>query len=131
MKHVLILALALALGLLVVGCGKKEEAAPAAPAAAAAPAGVDAKTLFDQRCASCHGTSGKGDGPAAASLTPKPRDYTDKEWQAKVTDDEIKKIIVSGGLAVGKSPIMPPQPDLQNKPAELDALVAYIRSFGK
>lgn len=28
--------------------------------------------LFQAQCASCHGVSGRGDGPAAANLTPKP-----------------------------------------------------------
>ncbi|MGO9480341.1 MAG: c-type cytochrome [Candidatus Kryptoniota bacterium] len=31
--------------------------------------------LFKVNCASCHGLDGEGDGPAAASLHPKPRDY--------------------------------------------------------
>ncbi len=31
--------------------------------------------LFKMDCAPCHGLNGKGDGPAAASLNPKPRDY--------------------------------------------------------
>ena len=32
--------------------------------------------LFKMDCAPCHGLDGKGDGPAAASLNPKPRDYS-------------------------------------------------------
>ncbi len=32
--------------------------------------------LFKMDCAPCHGVDGKGDGPAAASLNPKPRDYS-------------------------------------------------------
>jgi mono/diheme cytochrome c family protein len=32
--------------------------------------------LFQRYCASCHGTQGKGDGPAAASLRTKPADLT-------------------------------------------------------
>ena len=131
MKHSLILVLALSL--LAIGCGKKAEAPATDKAAeAAAPAGTpDATKMFTERCASCHGATGQGDGPAAASLEPKPRNYTDKAWQAKVTDEDIKKIISSGGLAVGKSPLMPPQSDLKDKPAELDALVKYIRAFAK
>lgn len=33
------------------------------------------KELYDQNCVSCHGAEGKGDGPAAAALTPPPRNY--------------------------------------------------------
>jgi mono/diheme cytochrome c family protein len=90
-----------------------------------------AKETFDTRCAACHGTSGKGDGPGAASLNPKPRDYTDKAWQASVTDEQIKKTILLGGAAVGKSPIMPGSPDLDSKPEVVDGLVKIVRGFAK
>ncbi len=33
------------------------------------------ENLFKMDCAPCHGVDGKGDGPAAATLNPKPRDY--------------------------------------------------------
>ena len=32
------------------------------------------KKLFEENCAACHGPSGRGDGPAAASLKPRPAD---------------------------------------------------------
>ncbi len=35
-----------------------------------------AKKIYETNCASCHGTTGKGDGPAGASLSPKPTDLT-------------------------------------------------------
>jgi len=67
----------------------------------------------------------------AASLTPKPRDYTDKAWQASVTDDQIAKTILMGGAAVGKSPVMPAQPQLKEKPEVVNELVKIIRGFAK
>ena len=36
----------------------------------------DGRQMFTEYCAACHGKSGKGDGPAAAALTPKPSDLT-------------------------------------------------------
>lgn len=36
----------------------------------------DGAAFFAQNCASCHGASGRGDGPLAANLTQKPRDLT-------------------------------------------------------
>jgi mono/diheme cytochrome c family protein len=89
---------------------------------------ADTEELFKTRCAPCHGESGKGDGPGAAALNPKPRNYTDVAWQGKVTDEDIKKTILYGGAAVGKSAAMPANPDLEDKP-ELDALVKKVRSF--
>jgi mono/diheme cytochrome c family protein len=44
---------------------------PAKPISAA-----DAKEMFTSYCAPCHGVSGKGDGPAAPALNPKPADLT-------------------------------------------------------
>lgn len=36
------------------------------------------KTLYAQLCASCHGATGAGDGPASAGLDPPPIDFTDR-----------------------------------------------------
>lgn len=47
-------------------------------------------------CVSCHGNSGKGDGPVAASFDPKPRDFTDTKWQDNRTDGEIFWAITEG-----------------------------------
>lgn len=107
------------------------EAAPPAGDAAAGGAAAEAKQIFTQRCVSCHGATGQGDGVAAAALNPKPRAYSDKEWQASVTDEHIAKVIVQGGAAVGKSALMPPNPDLASKKEVVDALVAMIRAYGK
>jgi cytochrome c553 len=132
-----LLALVALSGLACAACSKPEAAAPAAPEPAAAPAApaaaaaaMDPKDVFKTRCVPCHGASGKGDGPGAAALNPKPRDYTDATWQKSVTDDQIKKTILYGGAAVGKSAAMPSQPDLEAHPEALDGLVKMIRAFG-
>lgn len=40
------------------------------------------KELFKTNCSSCHGENGLGDGPGAAALNPKPRNFTQKEgWK--------------------------------------------------
>lgn len=109
-----------------------EAPAAATPQAVAAPAGdpkKDAEEIFATRCTPCHGPSGEGNGPASAGLVPKPRNYTDPQWQAQVTDEHIEKIILYGGAAVGKAPTMPPNPDLESKPEVIKALRAHIRSF--
>ena len=90
-----------------------------------------AKQMFATVCATCHGMDGTGNGPAAQSLPTKPRNYTDKAWQASVTDEDLKKTILKGGQAVGKSPMMPGNPQLESQPEVLDGLVKIIRNFGK
>lgn len=112
-------------GLVVVACSKSKAEATSTAAAPAA----EARKYFKQNCEMCHGADGKGDGPGAANLSPKPQDYTDPKWQAKVKDSEIKKAILEGGRAVGKSAIMPSHPDLDDKPKVVDALVKIVRGF--
>ena len=129
----------LALAYLAVGplaCSKptksersKAEVAPAQAAPSAVLAPSDPATLFKSKCVVCHGDAGKGDGPGAAALTPKPRAFRDAAWQAKVSDEDIAKIILEGGPAVGKSPAMPPNPDLKDKPEVVAGLVKLIRNF--
>lgn len=112
---------------------KAAEPAPA-PTPAAEPAAdpvAEAKDLYTNRCTVCHGATGKGDGDGSAALDPKPRDFTLAEWQASVTDDHLKKIIVFGGLAVGKAATMPPNPDLDAKPEVVAELVKLIRDLAK
>lgn len=132
--------MAIALVCAVGGCSKPEpqKAAPTAtptpavvpPSPPADPA-ADASALFRNKCVVCHGDKGAGDGPGAAAIVPKPRAFADAEWQASVTDDHLKKIILEGGPAVGKSPAMPPNPDLKGKDEVVTALVKLIRDFKK
>lgn len=116
-------------------CGKKESTGQQAGAAVTNnTAAVDmttANTIYQERCSACHGAGGRGDGPGSATLTPKPRNYTDTGWQASVTDEQIRKTIVMGGAAVGKSPMMPASPDLDSKPEVVEGLVKIVRKFGR
>jgi mono/diheme cytochrome c family protein len=128
--------------LAALGCSKTEpqRAAPTVtatptpavvpPTAPADPA-ADAKSIFRTKCVVCHGDRGAGDGPGAAAIVPKPRAFADPEWQASATDEHLKKIILEGGPAVGKSPAMPPNPELKGKDEVLSALVKVIRDFKK
>ena len=105
---------------------------PAPPIGALAAADTEAaKALYAQRCTMCHGTMGQGDGPAAANLNPKPRNYTDPAWQAKTDDAHIAQIIVGGGPVVGMSAMMPANPDLKDKPQVVAELVKIVRGFKK
>lgn len=92
---------------------------------------AEADSVYSTRCATCHGATGRGDGPGAANLDPKPRDYSDAAWQKEVTDEEIEKTIVYGGAAVGKSPLMVANPDLAGKTDVVKALREKVRAFAK
>ncbi len=89
---------------------KPAEAAEAAPAAAGDSALGNAENgakTYATYCSSCHGPEGKGDGAAAAAMTPKPRDFTDAATVAKVDDARLLKVIAEGGQSVGQSALMP------------------------
>ena len=90
-----------------------------------------AAEIFASRCVACHGERGDGQGVAATALPVKPRAFTDAAWQASVADAYLKQVIVLGGAAAGKSPLMPGNPDLVEKPGVVDALVRKIRAFKK
>jgi mono/diheme cytochrome c family protein len=80
------------------------------------------KKIAEVNCMSCHGKSGKGDGAAAAALTPKPADWTSKRVQDE-TDGELFWKISNGRGA------MPPWKHLSD--ADRWAVIQYIRSLKK
>jgi mono/diheme cytochrome c family protein len=108
----------------------------AAPTAMAADAAAG-KAKYDMFCTSCHGATGKGDGPVGAALNPKARDFstgsfkfdTDKDG-APGTDADLKNIIKNGGGAYGGSPMMAPWGATLSD-ADLDNIVAFVRSLKK
>lgn len=90
-----------------------------------------AADIFTERCAACHGADGRGNGPAAANLKPRPIDFHSRSWQHSVSDDVIAQAIIQGGKAVGRSGEMAANPDLEDQPAVVAALVERIRKYGK
>ena len=44
------------------------------------------KAVYDAHCVECHGESGRGDGPAAAFLRPRPRDFTSGKFKIRSTE---------------------------------------------
>jgi mono/diheme cytochrome c family protein len=116
----LLVALGAALSLAIVGCGGKSAeqqntSSTAAPASsspetsqtAATPAADQGDTshaamvalgnqIYQQRCALCHGPGGKGDGPAAKGLNPKPRNHTDAAYMNSRTDAQLLDVIHNG-----------------------------------
>lgn len=71
-------------------------------------------------CVSCHGAKGKGDGPAAVALNPKPADWTSKRVQ-DMSDGEIFWKMTTGRGA------MPAWRHLPEK--DRWAIVRYVRTL--
>src|SRR5262245_4614398 len=91
-------------------------------------AATSAPQLYAERCSTCHGPKGHGDGLGGQGLDPKPRDFANRDWQTSVSDEHLRETIHRGGAAMGLSAAMPAQPDLDD--AQLQVLVAYIRTVG-
>lgn len=81
-------------------------------------------------CVKCHGETGKGDGPGAATLQTKPRDFTDCARMQKLSDDQMFKVIKEGGKANGLSGDMQAW-HVAFEDNEIHDLVAYLRTFCK
>jgi DMSO reductase family type II enzyme heme b subunit len=101
------------------------------PATAGAQAG-DAnagKTLYERKCAGCHGEKGDGKGPAAELLSPPPRDFTRGLYKIRTTaskapsDQDLFKII-SDGMPGTSMPSWAVLPD-----KERWNLVAYLKTL--
>jgi cytochrome c oxidase cbb3-type subunit 2 len=105
-------------------------------AGAGAPPGADGADLalgrrtYEQNCAICHGPEGDGRGHAAHHFASAPRDLTRGRYKLRSTgsgqlptDADLKRSIVRGLPGTG----MVPQDQLD--PAELDAVVAYLKTL--
>jgi len=62
--------------------------------------------VYKEYCAQCHGAQGRGDGPGASGLDPKPAVHADLPL-SDYPDDYLYFLIYYGGKSVGKSPNMP------------------------
>jgi caa(3)-type oxidase subunit IV len=55
------------------------------------------KAVYAAQCVSCHGAAGEGNGPAAGSLDPKPRNFlADAGWKNGRRPSEIHKTLMEG-----------------------------------
>lgn len=84
------------------------------------------KKTFTEMCVICHGTKGKGDGIAAATLTPKPANYTSKTVQDQA-DGELFWKITNGNAPAAA---MASYKDILTETQRWQ-LVAYLRTFKK
>jgi mono/diheme cytochrome c family protein len=88
--------------------------------------------VYAQHCAVCHGPDGRGNGPAAVSLHPRPRDFTGGLFKLKSTAsneppafDDVRDAIIRGmpGSA------MPDWQDILSA-GEVTAIAEYVRDLG-
>jgi len=96
------------------------------------------KAIYDGKgtCATCHGTTGAGDGIASAAFTPKPASFVIPEFRLDTdgdgtpgTDTDLTNTIKYGAGKYGGNVAMPGRSDFSD--AEVSDLIAYIRSLKK
>jgi mono/diheme cytochrome c family protein len=94
---------------------------PLQPTAAAL---KSAREVYLDKCAHCHGDTGKGDGRDASRYDPQPTDFTDAKLMNGATDGELFYKISEGKK---------PMPVFKNKLTEDQRweLVLFIRSFAQ
>lgn len=80
------------------------------------------KAVYRENCLSCHGASGKGDGPKSAELEPKPRDLSSPEVAGQSDGALYWKI------AEGRRPM----PSFRKLLSDDDRwhVINYVRSLG-
>lgn len=88
------------------------------------------KSLYDNYCAACHGTSGKGDGPAAVGMRPSPRNLRNEEFMQTISDEYLYEVIAYGGPKVGKSPLMPGWGNVLDQKEIID-IISYLRELSE
>lgn len=79
------------------------------------------KVVYAGQCLSCHGLEGKGDGPAARGINPKPRNLSDPAIQEQTDGSMFWKI------AEGKAPM--PTFEKLLKPEQRWKVINYVRTF--
>ncbi|MBT5109536.1 MAG: cytochrome c [Rhodospirillaceae bacterium] len=92
---------------------------------------VEIEKVFKFYCAQCHGLGGKGDGPNVTKDFPvSPRNFTNATEMDKLSDADLKNVILDGGPSVSKSPMMPPWGKTLSG-EEVDGLVKHLRTLCK
>ena len=111
-----VIVLGISVAVLMIGVAKSRNVSASAPIA------FDASSVYNSKCASCHGRDGR-----ARSLHAKhehARDLTSAEWQDSVSDERIYNSISNGK---GKMPAF----KKKLSDGQIDELVNYVRRLRK
>jgi cbb3-type cytochrome c oxidase subunit III len=83
---------------------------------------IDARGLFAENCATCHGENGRAHTIHGWLLGA--QNLTNAKWQAETSDDDIIHAIKTG-------PSVMPAFEKRLSPSEIDALAIYVRTFAR
>ncbi len=75
------------------------------------------KALYEEKCASCHGTNGDGQGPVASIFNPAPADFRSPDfWQGNVRQKITNTVEQGHG----------PMPAIDLSPTQTKAVIDYM-----
>lgn len=120
-------AAGLAAGLALIAAA----AAPPQQQPTAQAGNAEGRRVYEKWCAGCHGEEGRGDGPAAGHLLPKPRDFTRALYQVRTTatgevptDADIRHVVDEGMPGTSM-----PAWKATLSSGEREAVARYVKSF--
>ena len=87
---------------------------------------AEGKDLYRANCSSCHGTTGEGDGPAAAGMDPPPQNLASR--QSNLSDAYLFWRISEGGLMEPFNSIMPGWRGLLND-EKIWQIISFVRTM--
>lgn len=102
-------------------CGGEKTGDAAAPAGSADTASDIGQVRFEEVCASCHGLTGEGDGPAGVALNPRPRNFSTEDFKFGDSYDEVRNTVHKGSEGTG---MIGYEGILSEE--EIDAVSAYV-----
>jgi cytochrome c oxidase cbb3-type subunit 3 len=87
---------------------------------------VAGRAVYLSRCVSCHGPTGRGDGPIAKGLAgPPPRDFTSAHWKHGDRPDEALAVVSRGVPNTAMAGWF-----YALRPDEVKAVTAYVYHLG-
>ncbi len=126
-------ALAIAVAFALVGTASTRASTPLHGAGSPAQQLEAGRAIYEARCGVCHGAEGDGNGPAAANLDPKPRDFRRGWYKIRTTasgqlptDDDLVQVIANGMPGT----TMPAWKGVLSD-EEMRAVATYLKSFAR
>ncbi|MGH2621161.1 MAG: c-type cytochrome, partial [Anaerolineales bacterium] len=120
-------------GLILAGAGLAAAGSPLSARSGPALQPAAGEAVYQQRCEICHGTAGDGNGPAAANMDPRPRDFRRGWYKIRSTangqlptDEDLVRIITDGMPGT----TMPAWGAVLT-PEELQSVAEYIKGFSR
>jgi mono/diheme cytochrome c family protein len=90
---------------------------------------AEGAALFATTCATCHGATGLGDGPAALGLDPQPATLADQDMMMSMSDGYLFWRVSEGGAKEPFNSAMPAWKGVYNE-EQIWKLIAFLRTLG-